>query len=93
MEDKLTMLAPLFLEAEAHEAHLSALYIKTKFSVSILLRSLEHELKKKCMCFYTIEKHFAIKMTELLITKIKNKRFLVTQIESQQITQHPTPCI
>lgn len=47
MEDKLTMLAPLFLEAEAHEAHLSALYIKTKFSVSILLGSLEHELKKK----------------------------------------------
>lgn len=52
MEDKLTMLAPLFLEAEDHEAHLSALYIKTKFSVSILLGSLEHELKKMHVLLY-----------------------------------------
>lgn len=45
------------------------------------------------MCLYTIEKHFAIKMTELLITKTKNKCFWVTQRESQQIIQHLTPRI
>lgn len=38
-----------------------------------------------------MEKHFAIKMAELLTTKTKNKCFLVTQRERQQIIQHPTP--